>query len=48
MMRQAAMRAYNDSWRLLLASFVCVVPAMFLLRRPAPAPAARAAAAGAH
>ena len=34
MMRQASMRAYNDAWLLLLASFVCVVPAVFLLRRP--------------
>jgi len=34
MMRQAAMLAYNDSWMLLLASFICVVPAVFLLRRP--------------
>jgi len=34
MMRQAAMQAYNDAWLLLLVSFVCVVPAVFLLRKP--------------
>jgi DHA2 family multidrug resistance protein len=45
MMRQAAMRAYNDAWLLLLASFVCVIPAVFLLRRPG---AARPAPADAH
>jgi MFS transporter, DHA2 family, multidrug resistance protein len=42
LMRQASMRAYNDAWLLLLASFVCVVPAVFLLRRPASKAAAPA------
>ena len=45
MMRQASMQAYNDAWLLLLVSFICVVPAVFLLRRPR---AAQAAAADAH
>ena len=44
MMRQAAMQAYNDAWLLLLLSFICVVPAVFLLRRPTPRPAVPAAA----
>ena len=48
MMRQAAMRAYNDAWLLLLASFVCVVPAVFLLRRPGAPKAGAPAAADAH
>ncbi len=34
MMRQAAMQAYNDAWLLLLLSFICVIPAVFLLRKP--------------
>jgi MFS transporter, DHA2 family, multidrug resistance protein len=34
MMRQASMLAYNDAWILLLISFVCVAPAVLLLRRP--------------
>lgn len=34
MMRQAAMLAYNDAWMLLLISFICVAPAVFLLRKP--------------
>lgn len=42
MMRQASMQAYNDAWLLLLASFVCVVPAVFLLKKPAPKIAAAA------
>lgn len=33
-MRQAAMRAYNDAWMLLFISFICVAPAVLLLRRP--------------
>ncbi len=33
-LRQASMQAYNDSWMLLLISFVCVTPAIFLLRKP--------------
>lgn len=32
--KQAAMLAYNDSWLFILLSFLCVVPAVFLLRRP--------------
>ena len=36
MMRQASMQAYNDAWLLLLVSFVAVVPAVFLLRKPRP------------
>ncbi len=35
MMRQASMLAYNDAWMLLLTSFICVLPAVFLLKRPA-------------
>jgi DHA2 family multidrug resistance protein len=34
LMRQASMRAYNDAWLLLLASFLCVIPAVFLLHGP--------------
>ena len=34
MMRQASMQAYNDAWLLLLVCFICVVPAVFLLRKP--------------
>jgi DHA2 family multidrug resistance protein len=44
--RQAAMQAYNDAWLLLLISFICVAPAVFLLRKPKPIDAA--AAADAH
>ena len=33
MMRQASMQAYNDAWLLLLVSFICVAPAVLLLRR---------------
>ncbi|HEX3927284.1 MAG TPA: DHA2 family efflux MFS transporter permease subunit [Gemmatimonadales bacterium] len=33
-MRQASMLAYNDCWLIILASFVCVVPAVFVLRKP--------------
>jgi len=47
MMRQASMQAYNDAWMLLLASFICVVPAVFLLRKPK-ARAEAVAAADAH
>jgi DHA2 family multidrug resistance protein len=32
--QQAAMLAYNDAWLLILMSFVCVAPAVLLLRRP--------------
>jgi DHA2 family multidrug resistance protein len=34
LMRQAAMLAYNDAWLLILASFLLVAPAVFLLRKP--------------
>jgi DHA2 family multidrug resistance protein len=34
LMRQATMRAYNDAWLLLFVSFICVAPAVLLLRRP--------------
>jgi len=43
-MRQASMLAYNDAWMFILLSFLCVVPAVFLLRRPR----GRAAAVDAH
>jgi DHA2 family multidrug resistance protein len=33
MMKQAAMLAYNDSWLFILISFLCVIPAVFLLRK---------------
>jgi DHA2 family multidrug resistance protein len=33
-MRQAAMLAYNDCWMLLLITFLCVAPAVFLLHKP--------------
>src|SRR3954470_2957043 len=33
-MRQAAMLAYNDAWMLILLSFLVVIPAVFLLRKP--------------
>lgn len=32
--KQAAMLAYNDSWMFILFSFLVVIPAVFLLRRP--------------
>ena len=47
LMRQASMLAYNDAWMLILLSFVAVVPAVFLLRRPA-SRAAAVASADAH
>ncbi len=34
LMRQAQMLAYNDSWMLILLSFVATSPAILLLRRP--------------
>ena len=34
LMRQAAMLAYNDSWMLILVSFLVTAPAIFFLRRP--------------
>jgi MFS transporter, DHA2 family, multidrug resistance protein len=39
-MRQAAMLAYNDSWMLILLSFLAVIPAVFLLKKPTGKPAA--------
>jgi DHA2 family multidrug resistance protein len=33
-MKQAAMLAYNDAWLFILGSFLAVIPAVFLLRRP--------------
>ncbi|MEO8480868.1 MAG: DHA2 family efflux MFS transporter permease subunit [Acidobacteriota bacterium] len=47
LMRQASMLAYNDAWMLILFSFVAVVPAVFLLRKPS-SRAAAAASADAH
>ncbi len=44
MMRQASMQAYNDAWLLLLVCFICVAPAVFLLRKPR----SRQATADAH
>lgn len=41
-MRQASMQAYNDAWLLLFVSFICVAPAVLLLRRPASRSAAPA------
>ena len=34
--RQAAMLAYNDCWLFILISFLVVIPAVFVLRRPRP------------
>jgi DHA2 family multidrug resistance protein len=34
LMRQASMLAYNDAWLLLLVCFICVAPAVLLLRKP--------------
>jgi DHA2 family multidrug resistance protein len=42
--KQSAMLAYNDAWLFILLSFLCVVPAVFLLRKPK----GRAAAVDAH
>jgi DHA2 family multidrug resistance protein len=36
MMKQASMLAYNDSWMLILLSFLIVAPAVFVLRKPNP------------
>lgn len=44
LMRQASMLAYNDSWMLILITFLCTTPAIFLLRKPR----AKAAAVDAH
>ena len=43
-MRQSAMLAYNDAWLFILISFLIVIPAVFLLRRPS----ARGAAVEMH
>ncbi|MEO8562056.1 MAG: DHA2 family efflux MFS transporter permease subunit [bacterium] len=40
LMRQAAMLAYNDCWLFILLSFLCVIPAVFLLRKRRGAPGA--------
>ena len=34
LMRQAQMLAYNNSWLLILITFVCAAPAILLLRKP--------------
>ncbi|HXT15325.1 MAG TPA: DHA2 family efflux MFS transporter permease subunit [Gemmatimonadaceae bacterium] len=34
LMRQASMLGYNDAWMLILLSFVCVAPAVLMLRKP--------------
>jgi DHA2 family multidrug resistance protein len=36
LMKQATMLAYNDSWLLILLSFLVVAPAVLVLRKPAP------------
>jgi DHA2 family multidrug resistance protein len=33
-MRQASMLSYNDAWMVLLLTFICVAPAILLLRKP--------------
>ena len=38
-MRQATMLAYNDAWLFILLSFLCVIPAVFALRRRRAGPA---------
>lgn len=38
--RQATMLAYNDCWLFILVSFLVVIPAVFVLRRPKPGVAA--------
>jgi MFS transporter, DHA2 family, multidrug resistance protein len=43
-MRQASMLSYNDAWMLLLLTFICVSPAIILLRKPR----GRAVAVDAH
>jgi DHA2 family multidrug resistance protein len=44
-MRQATMLAYNDSWMLILLTFLCTAPAILLLRKPRGAAGASAAEA---
>ncbi len=34
--KQASMLAYNDSWLLILLCFLCVAPAVLVLRKPSP------------
>jgi DHA2 family multidrug resistance protein len=34
--KQASMLAYNDAWLLILLSFLCVAPAVLVLRKPQP------------
>ncbi|HMA04015.1 MAG TPA: hypothetical protein VKP02_16730, partial [Gemmatimonadaceae bacterium] len=36
LMKQASMLAYNDSWLLILLSFLVVAPAVLVLRKPQP------------
>jgi MFS transporter, DHA2 family, multidrug resistance protein len=36
LMQQATMLAYNDAWLLILLSFLCVAPAVLVLRKPNP------------
>lgn len=36
LMKQASMLAYNDSWLLILLSFLVVAPAVLVLRKPSP------------
>jgi DHA2 family multidrug resistance protein len=45
LMKQAAMLAYNDAWMMILLSFLAVIPAVFLLRKPS---GKRAAPVDAH
>jgi DHA2 family multidrug resistance protein len=48
LMRQSSMNAYNDAWLLLLTSFLCVIPAVFLLHGPKARAGHQAAAVDAH
>jgi DHA2 family multidrug resistance protein len=41
LMRQATMLAYNDCWLFILLSFLCVIPAVFLLRKRRGTPSAQ-------
>ncbi|HEU4753464.1 MAG TPA: DHA2 family efflux MFS transporter permease subunit, partial [Armatimonadota bacterium] len=42
LMHQATMLAYNDSWMLILITFLCTAPAILLLRKPQGPPSAAA------
>jgi hypothetical protein len=42
------MLSYNDAWMYILIVFICVSPAILLLRRPAPATAAAGPPPDAH